>query len=191
MDKAAKKSTKKSGASQKKTRVKAEEKPRKKPIQKKTRSQKDEEALEREWVRRQKHAIGMGFGVFLYIAAVAWIMCAVPVWHMNPVVSSAIMMLIIALATLMVVYYSIAYKQKKLKRKGEKTTLWQRIADVLALLTLIIYLWVSFATGAWHLTWVIWLILALVESIIKLIFALAGYDIEDDDDDWDEDDDED
>ena len=40
------------------------------------------------------------------------------------------------------------------------------------LIAVCVYMLVSFATGAWHLTWIIFLITAAVASIIKGIFML-------------------
>ena len=43
------------------------------------------------------------------------------------------------------------------------------VIEIFAMLFLIVYLFVSFITMAWHITWILWLVFALVELIIKLI----------------------
>ena len=44
--------------------------------------------------------------------------------------------------------------------------------QIVATLFLVIYLLTSFLTGAWHITWIIWIIYALLEEIVKLIFMM-------------------
>ncbi len=47
------------------------------------------------------------------------------------------------------------------------------ISTILWPLTLIVYFSLSFLTGAWHLTWMLFLIAAAIESVAEAIFALA------------------
>ena len=57
--------------------------------------------------------------------------------------------------------------------------LYKQINSILAFATLAIYLLVSFLTMAWHITWIIWIIYAILSEIAKLIVMLAtGKDIE-------------
>ena len=46
--------------------------------------------------------------------------------------------------------------------------------QIVATLFLVIYLFVSFLTGAWHITWILWIVFIFVELIIKLIFSMKG-----------------
>lgn len=48
------------------------------------------------------------------------------------------------------------------------------VIEIIATFFLIIYLLVSFITMAWHITWIIWIVFALVELIVKLIFSMKG-----------------
>lgn len=50
------------------------------------------------------------------------------------------------------------------------------IDSIIALTFLIIYLAVSFTTHAWHITWIIWIIFALVKQIIHLILGIEDGD---------------
>ena len=43
------------------------------------------------------------------------------------------------------------------------------ISNLYWCIALVIYLGVSFLTGAWHLTWVIWPVAAVISPIIELI----------------------
>ncbi len=48
------------------------------------------------------------------------------------------------------------------------------VTQIVASLFLTIYLLVSFLTGAWHITWILWVVFIFVELIIKLIFSMKG-----------------
>lgn len=48
------------------------------------------------------------------------------------------------------------------------------ISSLLWPVTVILYMLISFSTGAWYITWVIFLISACIESVINLLFRLGG-----------------
>ena len=124
-----------------------------------------------------KRIFGICLGIFLYFVAVAWIMTSIPVLNINPVLASAIFILIIGAATITIIYYCSVYKKKKCDCEcdNEKdNTIEKQVIHITSILFTIIYLYISFATGKWAITWIIWIIYALVESIIKLLFSLRG-----------------
>ena len=43
---------------------------------------------------------------------------------------------------------------------------------------LVIYLLLSFLTGAWYITWVLWIVYAIACQITKLVFSLKGIEID-------------
>ena len=59
-------------------------------------------------------------------------------------------------------------------RKGRprRSPVYGAVSGALWALTLCAYLLVSFLTGAWYITWMIFLIAAAVDNIIKAIFDL-------------------
>ncbi|MGM9882476.1 MAG: helix-turn-helix domain-containing protein [Bacilli bacterium] len=120
----------------------------------------------------KKRARGIAISVLLYFISLIWIMISIPVLEINPVVATAVFLLIIGLATYYIVYISITYNKKAKDKKENK--LIKKIDNILLLLTLVIYLSVSFITMAWHITWLLWLVYALILKIIKLIFSLKG-----------------
>lgn len=123
---------------------------------------------------KKKLAQGIGKAILLYFIALAWVMITIPVLLMNPIVSSAIFMLICGLATYVMVYTCIVYKKKKEKTEKKEDKLLKQINSILSLITTIIYLTISFITMAWHITWIIWIIYILIIEIVKLIFTLRG-----------------
>ena len=125
-------------------------------------------------VKKQKRTIGLITGILLYFIAISWIMISIPALKLNPIISSAIFMIICGIATCIIIYSSIMYKKEKAKEEKKENKLMKQIEEVLSILTVIIYLTISFITMAWHLTWIIWLLYALIIEIIKLIFVLRG-----------------
>ena len=124
---------------------------------------------------RRKIARGISRGVLLYFAAIVWIMVAIPVLKINPIVASALFLLICGIATYCIVYVCIVYKVKKKKEEiEEEDKLRHQISEIVAIITTCIYLIISFVTMAWHITWIIWIIYALFDEILKLIFMLRG-----------------
>jgi len=132
---------------------------------------------EEEDIYKEKRTKGLVISILLYFLAIAWIMISIPVLRFNPVVSSAIFILIIGLSTCNIVYCMIVYKKPKKPKKENKV--YKRIESALAILFTFIYLGLSFATMAWHVTWMLWIMYALALEIIKLLFALKGEEIDD------------
>ena len=109
---------------------------------------------------------------------------AIPVAGINPIIAGAIFLLLCGLATLIIIFSAITYrrnhKENKPRSKGE--SLYRSIDGILALVTLTFYLLVSFLTGAWYITWIMWIIYAVLTQIVKLIFLIkTGEDYDDED----------
>lgn len=130
---------------------------------------------ERKLENQRKKALAIGIGILIYFIAIAWIMVSIPVLRMNPISASAIFLLICGVATFIIVYATIVYKEKKKDVKESKQDKFRKqVIEIASMITLVIYLFISFLTMAWHITWLIWIVYALVEEIIKLIFLLRG-----------------
>ncbi|MBO5041950.1 MAG: hypothetical protein J6D87_03200 [Clostridia bacterium] len=59
-------------------------------------------------------------------------------------------------------------------KKGEKHPVYKAISGALWCLTVVVYLGVSFLSGAWHITWLIFLIATAIDNIIKACFELRS-----------------
>lgn len=119
---------------------------------------------------KKKKAKAIGEGIFLYFVSIVWLMITIPVMNMNPIISSAIFLIICGVATYLIVYNGLVYKNKTTKKKEPKFL--KQIKTIIYLITLIIYLLISFITMAWHVTWILWIVASLIEEIVKLIFML-------------------
>lgn len=122
---------------------------------------------------RRKRAKGISIGILLYFIAVVFIIVAIPVFYINPILSTAIFLIICGIATFTIVYTCIFYKKEKIEEE-HTSKLQKQINEVIAMIFLIIYLVISFTTMAWHITWILWIVYALIEEIVKLIFILRG-----------------
>lgn len=133
----------------------------------------EQESKEIYFYNKRKRAQGIGKGVLLYFVAIAWIMISIPVFMMNPILASAIFLIICGVATYLIIYSCMIYKNKK-EEIPKENKLLKQIESIIGCIFLIIYLLISFITMSWHITWIIWIVCGLVEEILKLIFMLKG-----------------
>lgn len=124
--------------------------------------------------KKEKRAKGIGISVLIYFISVAWIMVTIPVFKMDPIVSSAIFLVIAGIATCLIIYTNMVYKKEKTEKEERESKLQKQICEILSIVVLIIYLFISFITMAWHITWILWVVYGLMEEIIKLIFMFRG-----------------
>ncbi|MBR1416645.1 MAG: helix-turn-helix transcriptional regulator [Bacilli bacterium] len=124
--------------------------------------------------KTKKRTIGLISGILLYFIAVAFIVVSVAGFMINPIIATSIFIIICGIATCIIIYSCVVYKKNKVEKEENKNTTFKQIENIVSILTVIIYLGISFITMAWHLTWIIWLIYALVIEIIKLILSLRG-----------------
>ena len=128
----------------------------------------------------RKKALFTTVAVTLYILSVVVIIFFSTVLR-SPIVGICIFFLVIAVATGLLIYIEIMKpflnEQTRKKVLTGEDRLYKQITSVLALLVLAIYLIVSILTMAWGITWILWIVYALLTEIIKLSFSLKGVDI--------------
>ncbi len=126
------------------------------------------------------------------VAIAMYILCWIPLVILSEIfgdlgsmVGLPIMFLMIAGATAMIVYGSMT-KTKVTEAEKERDDdddddeedterrfpVYKAISGALWVLTLVAYLVVSDLTGAWHMTWLLFLMAAALDNIIKAIFDL-------------------
>ena len=89
----------------------------------------------------------------------------------QPVVGVCAFFTFIAIATGLIIYNSIMYGKKRKKEKNDNLQT-KLVIEVVNTLCVVLYFLVSFITNAWHITWIIFLAVGLVDAIVKLIFGL-------------------
>lgn len=131
--------------------------------------------------QHKKSAMLVSVSIMLYILSV------IPLFIFQNEFGLILMFIIVAAATGLIIYNDMTRpKYQKLddtlveEFKEWKTTnsknnsLYKAISSALWLCTTAIYLAISFSTSAWHITWIIFLIAAAIESIIKAMFDLKN-----------------
>ena len=128
---------------------------------------------------KKKFVIGLCISIFLYFVAVVQIILS-DFLGIPSEVGVSIFLAIVAVATIIIIYINMIYKSKD-KNEHEKnsssvSSKVKSINDIMALFFLIIYLIFSFATGAWNVSWIIWVVYAFCTEIVKAVFELGGKD---------------
>lgn len=105
-----------------------------------------------------------------------YICCVLPLFILgnigNGIIGLCLMFLLIAAATVLMVMASSDKEEKEQEdqQKSKQTPLDKTLNTV----ALVLFLALSFFTGAWHITWLIWPIMAAVKGIIRAYGDLKG-----------------
>lgn len=122
----------------------------------------------------RKRLILLSTGIFLYFLSVVSIIVFEEI-GLNSIIGVSSFLIICGIATSLIIYQAMVYsKEEKLKEKEQESPRVKLITESVAIIFLIIYFIISFSTMAWHITWIIWLIYAVIENIIKIVFELGG-----------------
>lgn len=129
--------------------------------------------------KKAKFARNLAISVGLYILSLVAIILFSAAFD-QAIIGVCLFFTIIAVATGLIIYSGIVYgkdkdEEEKEEKKKSNSTL-KGIMSIVDILGVIVYLLVSFITGAWHITWIIFLAVGLVNAIIKLIFGLNDND---------------
>lgn len=115
------------------------------------------------------------------VAIGLYICCVIPLFVLgnvgDGVLGLCLMFLMIAAATVLIVLSSSGDKDQEKKDDDEpKTELGKAIKSIWGIVTLGVYLSISFWSGAWFITWLIFPIMGAVKGIIKACIDLKGAD---------------
>jgi len=119
------------------------------------------------------------------IAVALYILCPVPVIWIQSEMGVIMLFLFVAVATALLIYNGVTreryvktddtmveeFKEWKQNNK-QKNKASEAIIGSFWLIAVCVYIVVSFMTGAWHITWIIFLIAAAIASLIRGIFML-------------------
>ena len=108
--------------------------------------------------------------VALFFIAIVWIIIASSFSFIKEEIMVGIFLLIVGAGVINIIYKVSSLPEKKsteIKKAKRKQT--HKYDEILAVLFTIIYLAVSFITGAWHITWILWIVYALVCEILHIV----------------------
>ena len=124
---------------------------------------------------KQKSAEVVCSSVLIFIVAVAYAGIGTAVMMWNPVVVGCTFLIMIGFGvTRIVKHYMSIPKFEKTKEEKKQEKIVKQISDIIGGIGTAIYFIVSFSTMAWHITWVIFIIIGIAIEIVKLIFMLKG-----------------
>ena len=122
---------------------------------------------------KRKSAEVVSSSILIFFIAIAFAGIGTTVWMWNPVVVGCIFLILIGWGvTRIVKHYMSVPKFEKTKEEKNQDKVVKQINDIIGGIGVAIYLIVSFITMAWHITWIIFIIIGMFEQIVKLIFML-------------------
>ena len=128
-----------------------------------------------------KKALLICGSVFLYFLAIVTIILGEEYFHLNDGLIVSIFLTICGIATAIIIYTCMTRPGKKknisedeVERRAKHDPVFKGIVSIVTLTFTCLYLFVSFITMAWHITWILWVIYSLVIRIIELGFSLKG-----------------
>ncbi len=124
---------------------------------------------------KQKSAEVVCSSILIFIVAVAYAGIGTAVMMWNPIVVGCTFLIMIGWGvTRIVKHYMSIPKFEKTQEEKKQDKIVKQINDIIGGIGIAIYFIVSFITMAWHITWVIFIIIGMIEEIVKLIFMLEG-----------------
>ena len=123
---------------------------------------------------KKKRATFISVSILLYFIAIIWIIIAEETFHLDSGLMVGVFLLICGISTVLLVYqgitlYNVTARNEKKEKKDKKL---DSIISLTATIFCFVYLLVSFITMAWHLTWLIWILFAVVKQIIVTIYEM-------------------
>ena len=140
--------------------------------------------VEKEVIGRKKSALTVALSILLYFIAVIWIIVSEEVLNIDDAFQVGGFLLICGIATIMLVYNAMITADKESekkflkKNKKIKAKRFQVAELILLVITLVSYFLVSFITGAWHITWIIWIIYWIASEIMEIVMDVENEDDE-------------
>ena len=148
---------------------------------------KDKEIVKEEKENNKGKRLGLVISIFLFFLAISWMVMAEEALNLPDGISVPIFLLVVALGVCILVYNYAGTSKKEKKEKIEEKdakedlnkSVFDAISGAIAIIVLFIYLGISFLTGAWYITWIIWPMYAVIMRIIKLCMLLKEVDKKD------------
>lgn len=124
---------------------------------------------------RQKTAEVVSSSILLFFVGIIAIVVGVGFLNLNAVLCAGFFLLMIAIGvTNMIRHFVSIPKREKTKDEIKEDKVVKQICDIISLIGLVLYFIISFATMAWYITWIIFIIVGLANQIVRLVFSLSS-----------------
>lgn len=134
---------------------------------------------------KRKTALTVSISIGIYILSVISVI-VLDELGMPDFITASSFLALVGISTCLLIYHFMSrpkyskyedtiveeFKEWKGKKDNNKE-IKKAINSILWTLTVVIYLLISFVFGIWHISWIIFIIAALIENIINLIFKLG------------------
>lgn len=129
---------------------------------------------------KKKSSIAICQSIIIFVLAIVWILIGESLNFVSEEVLVSIFLLIIAAGVVNIIYkLSILPKKESTLIRKNKRKQTHKYDDVLAILFVIIYLTISFITKAWAITWILWIVYALICEILHIMLDKDNFGEED------------
>ncbi len=123
--------------------------------------------------KKKKSALLLATAIMLYITSV------VPPILIDGAAGPALMFVMVAVATGIIVYRSIVNSKNKRedeeeKKKEPENPVLKAVKSCVWAVAVIVYFLISFFTGAWYITWLVFPITGAITDVIEACFDLKG-----------------
>lgn len=143
---------------------------------KKSEEIKEEKAPKKD-IKKERAKV-LSICTFLYFLSISWIifMESLDIIESEYVVCG--FLLICAASTSILIYHFVSTKKEREKEERKKDEKEKEIDGIIALIFTFLYLYLSFTTMMWHITWLIWIVYSIVIKIIHFVILLSRGDFD-------------
>lgn len=121
-------------------------------------------------VKKLNRKLLTGLAIGLYI------LCPVPLFIIQNEVGLCLLLVVVAIATGILIVVggdkAAEIRKENVKKQEHETELQKSVSQLVSAITLTLYFIISFATGAWYITWVIFPIAGAVKGLIRAVMDL-------------------
>lgn len=124
---------------------------------------------------RRKKAFVISTSVFLYFLAVIWMIIGESISFISDSMLVGIFLFLCGISTTYLIYKLMSLPRDEDRKKRKENSKYKIFENIISSLFCFIYFLISFITMRWDITWMIWILYAIVIEIIHLLFELGVF----------------
>ena len=117
--------------------------------------------------------------IFRAVAVALYIMCPIPLFILGNTVGLSLLLVLVAIATCLIIFFGKSNPKKEDPEEDDdketdnpKKALRKSIDTLIWVIGLVAYFVISFSTGGWYITWVIFPMIGAVQGLVKACMDL-------------------